>query len=48
MKIKKPRKQHEPRDLMTLGMILTCKGGPHRLKSEKRAAQKRRRQDADW
>jgi hypothetical protein len=41
MKTKK-RKMRKPRDLVTLGMILSCKGGPMRDRRERRAKDARR------
>lgn len=46
MKIKKNRKRHAPRDLVTLGMILNCKGGPMRDRRERRPKDARRRREA--
>ena len=42
MKVKKARKQKQPRDMVTLGMILTCKGGPMRDRRERRPKDARR------
>jgi hypothetical protein len=44
--MKQPRKDRKPRQLITLAMILTRKGGAHVNRAEKRTAQKDRKVEA--
>lgn len=44
MKIKKPRKPAEPRNMVVLGMLLATKGGPMRDRRERRPRDRRH----DW